>query len=90
MSVIYYALGALISLPLMSGTVYTNFQWGHGFASIRFHREECQYAARARRSDAGQAILLGCMAAPLWPVMLIIIYLLTGFAEHGIWRSYGD
>lgn len=73
-----YIVGYSISVYLISGMIYSDTQ-GITMDSANARKE--------RRHDAGGAIALGLIGSIIWPIILVIVYLMTGFAQHGIWKS---
>lgn len=70
-----YVVGFLVAWYLNSGMLFSSAQGQ--FKMI---------AAKYRREDAGLAIVLGCVAAFIWPIGTPLAFCMTGFAEYGVWR----
>lgn len=79
-----YAVGALASWAIIAGMYF------HGAQAIWLmadYPETRALAGRYYREHLGVSIVLGCFYAAIWPIGLPAAYLLSGFAEHGIWRQ---
>jgi hypothetical protein len=70
-----YAAMALVSWPLISGMVYSDMMYRY-------------YTVTTARREIGNAIALGGLASVVWPLALPGVFLISGFAEHGIWNSH--
>ncbi len=66
----YYILGAIICAAVMSGWLYSDFEAIHSDP----------------RENAGAAILFAIFLSLVWPIGVIAIFCLTGFAQHGCWK----
>lgn len=51
------------------------------------YRYEMRRPILSRREYMGFSILLGTLGGMMWPLMLPLVFLTTGFAEHGIWKQ---
>jgi hypothetical protein len=70
---IWYLLIALLAWPVNAGLLYADARMAFpGLCSCR--------------EDAGEAVALGLIFALVWPIGVFMIFCLTGFAEHGIWK----
>lgn len=74
-----YAFGFGVSWYLISGMIYSRFQFRYTII-----------AKKLRREDKGFAIVVGSLYALIWPIGLPAVWGLTGFAEFGIWKTFKD
>jgi hypothetical protein len=77
--ILLYVVVGLIAWWFNAGMMFAQFQ---GVAPT--------LAKEDRRENLGVAILLGGLFAFIWPIGVPITWLVTGFAEHGIWRVKPD
>lgn len=64
----FYIVGAVVSWIIIAGLANASFLGEFKTAS---------------RQDVGFFLGWGLLAAPLWPITLIMTFFITGFAEHG-------
>lgn len=70
--VIPYIAMALVSWYLCAGMMFSAAQ---------------SISPRYRRQDMGMSIAAGAIYGAVWPLGLPMAWLVTGFAEHGIWND---
>lgn len=75
-----YVACALCAWVLCAGMFYSDS------ASV-YAGYDCRYWTKAKRRSAGMSIAIGVIYGAGWPVGVPLAFLLTGFAEHGIWRG---
>jgi len=71
---LYFIIAACIAFPLNTAMLFSDVQ------SIGSTYD----AEHDRSSDAGISVLLGLFFSSFWPVGMIIVFCVTGFAQHGI------
>lgn len=70
---------AVVAYLLITGMLFHDVQ--------HIWRDDPAGMARERREHLGTSMLFAMVFASVWPFGLIVVFLLTGFAEHGVWRQ---
>jgi uncharacterized membrane protein len=70
--IIIYVIVCLITWPLLTGWFYANMQYIHPHQTI--HEKKC---------ELGNGVLIGGLAALIWPITVPVYYLSSGFAQDG-------
>lgn len=69
-----YVIGYVVSAYLVTGMAFSYFQGEY-------------QAPKRRREDLGFALILGVLLNVAWPLTLPLVWLMTGFAKHGVWSK---
>lgn len=75
----YYAVGAVVAWFLNIGMMFA-YHW-HTYPSL--------HSPSWNKETIGIAIVLGGVFAAIWPIGLPAVWMITGFAHHGLkwtWR----
>lgn len=76
MTLSLYIAMALLVWPVITGMLFQSVQ------SIWRAAERVQ----RRREHLGVSMMFGLLFASVWPFGLLMAWLITGFAEHGVWK----
>ena len=74
--ILAYCIVAIYAAYLVSGMF-----WSHS----RYWYPSIQ--SESQREEIGWAVMIGIIYGALWPACLPAAYLMTGFAEHGVWKD---
>ncbi len=78
MSVLYVVIWLFVAWPIMTGM---GTQW---YQSVYHDSEACRQ--KEFRQSLGISVFFMFLLSPAWPITLLAIFCITGFAEHGVWR----
>jgi hypothetical protein len=84
---VLYALGGVLSAYLAGGMFFSESMHRWASADPEYGQK---WARSHRREVLGWSILVGSMYGLAWPMALPAAWLMTGFAEHGLWNDHID
>lgn len=74
---VYVLIAVCIAWPLNVGMLFSDLQ---SIGGPEFRREQF-------REQLGVSLAAGTFFAVVWPIGVPLAWCVTGFAEHGIWRT---